>query len=49
MKSFLAGQSPMQRMSEPEEIANATVRPCSHEAYGVTGVTLPVDGGIAAK
>jgi NAD(P)-dependent dehydrogenase (short-subunit alcohol dehydrogenase family) len=49
MKSFLAGQSPMQRMSEPEEIANATLWLCSDEAYGVTGVTLPVDGGIAAK
>lgn len=49
MKSFLAGQSPMQRMSEPEEIANATLWLCSEEAHGVTGITLPVDGGIAAK
>lgn len=39
---------PMGRMAEPEEIAYAAVWLCSDEASYITGVALPVDGGIVA-
>ncbi len=40
---------PMNRLSEPEEVAKAAVWLCSDEASFVTGVALPVDGGYTAK
>jgi NAD(P)-dependent dehydrogenase (short-subunit alcohol dehydrogenase family) len=39
---------PMGRIGEPEEVALAAMWLCSDEASYVTGVALPVDGGIVA-
>lgn len=46
----LAGENhPMGRMVEPDEIADAFLWLCSDQASGVTGHTVPVDGGWAAR
>lgn len=43
-----AGQTPMGRPAQPEEIANAALFLISDEASYITGVALPVDGGATA-
>ncbi|KAL4875751.1 hypothetical protein BJY04DRAFT_232225 [Aspergillus karnatakaensis] len=40
---------PLQRLNEPEEIADAAVFLASRYARGITGVNLPVDGGLLAQ
>lgn len=40
---------PLGRMVMPEEVANAAAFLASNLANGITGVTLPVDGGITAS
>ncbi|KAL3441560.1 hypothetical protein BJX65DRAFT_322254 [Aspergillus insuetus] len=40
---------PMQRIGEPEEIANAAVFLASHYSMGMTGVNMSVDGGLHAQ
>jgi NAD(P)-dependent dehydrogenase (short-subunit alcohol dehydrogenase family) len=40
---------PMGRTAEPREIAEAAVWLCSDKASYVTGVALPVDGGVVAE
>ena len=37
---------PMQRLGEPSDVANAVVFLCSDKAAWLTGVVLPVDGGL---
>ena len=37
--------TPLRRLSEPHEIAEAVVFLCSREAGYITGVTLDVNGG----
>jgi NAD(P)-dependent dehydrogenase (short-subunit alcohol dehydrogenase family) len=45
----LAGQStPMRRVGQPEEVAEAVLWLCSNRSAFITGVTLPIDGGQAA-
>ena len=44
----LAAWYPLSRVGEPEDIANAALFLCSDEAAWITGVTLPVDGGLLA-
>jgi NAD(P)-dependent dehydrogenase (short-subunit alcohol dehydrogenase family) len=39
---------PMQRVGTPQEVADATVWLCSHEASFITGTTLVIDGGKLA-
>ncbi|WP_172124366.1 MULTISPECIES: SDR family oxidoreductase [unclassified Devosia] len=39
---------PMGRMVVPEEVANAVLFLASDAASGITGVTIPVDGGLTA-
>jgi NAD(P)-dependent dehydrogenase (short-subunit alcohol dehydrogenase family) len=39
---------PLGRVGEPEDVANAALFLASDEAAWVTGVTLPVDGGLLA-
>ena len=48
-KDFMRQANPMKRFGETEEIAAAAVWLCSDEASFVTGVALPVDGGIVAS
>lgn len=48
-KDFMRQANPMKRFGEPEEIAAAAVWLCSDSASFVTGVALPVDGGIVAS
>ena len=43
----VAGQVPMGRFGQPEEIASAVVFLASEQAGYITGVDLPVDGGIS--
>jgi NAD(P)-dependent dehydrogenase (short-subunit alcohol dehydrogenase family) len=44
----LAVWYPLARVGEPEDVANAALFFCSGEAAWITGVTLPVDGGLLA-
>ena len=39
---------PMARMGKPEEIASAAVFLASDESSYITGIDLPVDGGLVA-
>ncbi len=41
-----AAGHPLGRLGEPEDVANAVVFLCSDRASWITGVTLPVDGGV---
>lgn len=45
----MAAAEPVGRMGKPEEIAEAVVWLCSEAASFVTGLSMPVDGGIAAQ
>jgi len=40
--------TPLGRVGEPAEIANAILFLCSDEASYISGATLPVDGGFLA-
>jgi NAD(P)-dependent dehydrogenase (short-subunit alcohol dehydrogenase family) len=40
---------PMQRLGEPEEVANAICFLASDDASFITGAILPVDGGYLAQ
>jgi NAD(P)-dependent dehydrogenase (short-subunit alcohol dehydrogenase family) len=44
----LAAWYPLGRVGEPEDVASAALFLCSDEASWITGVTLPVDGGLLA-
>lgn len=39
---------PLGRLGQPEDVANAAMFLCSHEASWITGTTLVVDGGLLA-
>jgi NAD(P)-dependent dehydrogenase (short-subunit alcohol dehydrogenase family) len=43
--SAVINTTPLQRMIEPKEIADAVAFLCSDRASAITGVNLPVDGG----
>jgi NAD(P)-dependent dehydrogenase (short-subunit alcohol dehydrogenase family) len=45
---FAEHQRPIGRLVEPEEIAGAVAYLCSEAAAAVTGVVLPVDGGMTS-
>ena len=42
-------QYPVRRTGVPEDIANAVSFLCSKEASFITGVVLPVDGGLSIQ
>lgn len=44
-----AGMEPVGRMGTPEEVAETVVWLCSDAASFVTGVPMPVDGGLVAR
>ncbi len=45
-ESAAAATHPLNRLGVPEDVANAIVFLCSDKATWITGVTLPVDGGV---
>jgi NAD(P)-dependent dehydrogenase (short-subunit alcohol dehydrogenase family) len=48
MKEQFKAMIPMGRLGRPEEIAAAAVFPASEESRFITGIDLPVDGGVVA-
>lgn len=46
MKESFSGQNPMKRMGSPDEIANAALFLASNDSSYITGIDLPVDGGM---
>jgi NAD(P)-dependent dehydrogenase (short-subunit alcohol dehydrogenase family) len=49
MMDAIIGSTPLGRLVEPEEIADAVVFLASDAATMITGHTLPVDGGWLAR
>ena len=49
MAEAILNATPMGRLAEPEEVADAVVFLASDTASMITGVTLPVDGGWVAR
>ncbi len=49
IRAVFAASSPMNRYGEPGEIAAAVAWLCSDAASYVTGVALPIDGGMVAR
>jgi NAD(P)-dependent dehydrogenase (short-subunit alcohol dehydrogenase family) len=49
LKDVLVGVEPVARMGKPTEIAEAVVWLCSDAASFVTGMAMPVDGGMTAQ
>ena len=48
-RTTLAAMSPQKRMIVPEEIAHATLMLCAHDARGIHGQTIVIDGGAVLK
>jgi NAD(P)-dependent dehydrogenase (short-subunit alcohol dehydrogenase family) len=48
MKERFKAMIPMGRMGKPEEIASAAVFLASDESSFISGIDLPVDGGLVA-
>jgi 3alpha(or 20beta)-hydroxysteroid dehydrogenase len=49
IRALFAASSPMNRYGEPREIAAAVAWLCSDSASYITGVALPIDGGMVAR
>ncbi|MCY4451710.1 MAG: glucose 1-dehydrogenase [Immundisolibacterales bacterium] len=49
IEDWMVGRTPLGRMGTPREIAEAAVWLCSDAAAFVSGVILPVDGGVVAQ
>ncbi len=48
LRAHLMSMSPMGRLAEPSEVAEAALWLCSDRASYINGVALPVDGGFTA-
>ncbi len=48
-KMIFAGEHPMKRIGQPEEVAKAVVWLCSEDSTFVTGQSLAIDGGFTAQ
>jgi 3-hydroxybutyrate dehydrogenase len=48
-RTSLAAMSPQRRMITPEEVAHAALMLCSHDARGIHGQTIVIDGGAVMK
>jgi NAD(P)-dependent dehydrogenase (short-subunit alcohol dehydrogenase family) len=49
MKQMIDQLHPVGRMGEPEEVAAAVTWLCQPESAFVTGIALPIDGGLTAR
>lgn len=49
VKEHMLNSIPMRRMGEPEDIAEAVMWLCSDAASFVTGLIMPVDGGMTSQ
>jgi meso-butanediol dehydrogenase / (S,S)-butanediol dehydrogenase / diacetyl reductase len=49
MEKAILANTPMGRLVEPDEVAQAILFLASDAASAITGVTLPVDGGWTAR
>jgi NAD(P)-dependent dehydrogenase (short-subunit alcohol dehydrogenase family) len=49
MVDAIVAQTPLGRLIETQEVADAVLFLCTDAASGITGVTLPVDGGWTAR
>jgi NAD(P)-dependent dehydrogenase (short-subunit alcohol dehydrogenase family) len=45
-KTYIYGRHPLGRIATPEEVGEAAVFLCSEQSSFVTGVALPLDGGV---
>jgi NAD(P)-dependent dehydrogenase (short-subunit alcohol dehydrogenase family) len=48
-RTQLAQMSPQRRMITPDEVAHAALMLCGHEARGIHGQTIVIDGGAVMK
>ena len=48
-QTFANRRTAMRRYGEPEEVAHITLSLCLPAASYITGVTIPVDGGLMAR
>ncbi len=48
-RTTLASMSPQRRMILPEEVAHAALMLCPHDARGIHGQTIVIDGGAVMK
>jgi NAD(P)-dependent dehydrogenase (short-subunit alcohol dehydrogenase family) len=48
-RATLTNMSPQRRMLEPAEVAHAALMLCAHEARGIHGQTIVIDGGAILK
>ncbi len=48
-KTSLASMSPQRRLISPEEVAHTALMLCAHEARGIHGQTIVIDGGAILK
>lgn len=48
-KTSLASMSPQRRLISPEEVAHTALMLCSHDARGIHGQTIVIDGGAILK
>jgi NAD(P)-dependent dehydrogenase (short-subunit alcohol dehydrogenase family) len=49
LEAVARGRYPAQRLGSPQEIANTALFLASDEALWITGVVLPIDGGLTAS
>lgn len=49
LRQQFAATHPMNRVGEPEEVAQAALWLCSDAASFMTGVVIPIDGGLTAQ
>ena len=49
MWDVVVNMHPVGRVGKPQEVADAVVWLCSDRASFITGVALPVDGGLLAQ
>ncbi|MCW5803503.1 MAG: SDR family NAD(P)-dependent oxidoreductase [Deltaproteobacteria bacterium] len=48
-RATLANMSPQRRMIVPDEVAHAALMLCAHDARGIHGQTIVIDGGAVLK